>query len=145
MFFKIDVIKSLQYSLGNTCFVLGNTYFNKVVGYQACNFIKKRLQHKCVPVTLATFLRTTFFTEHLRWLLLSIDYVNIYLFSIFFSIDFAWLPRTLLTSWFINFKKSLKRFHSMYKWSQNKDHIILMFQVVWISKVILKVQNLLSL
>ena len=40
--------------------------------------------------------------------LISIDYVNIYLFSIFFSIKFAWwkslaLPNILLL-WFINFK-----------------------------------------
>ena len=26
--------------------------------YQACNFIKKRLQHRCVPVNIATLLRT---------------------------------------------------------------------------------------
>ena len=34
------------------------------------NFIKKRLQHKCFPEKFAKFLRTSFFTEHLRWLLL---------------------------------------------------------------------------
>ena len=33
------------------------------------NFIKKRLQHWCFPMKL---LRTSFFTEHLRWLLLGI-------------------------------------------------------------------------
>ena len=36
----------------------------------ACNFIKKRLWHRCFPVNFAKFLRTPFFTEHLRWLLL---------------------------------------------------------------------------
>ena len=44
--------------------------FNKVTGFQASNFIKKRLQHRCFPVKFAKFLRTPFFTEHLRWLLL---------------------------------------------------------------------------
>ena len=34
------------------------------------NFIKKRLQHRCFPVKFAKFLRTSIFTEHLRWLLL---------------------------------------------------------------------------
>ena len=34
---------------------------------EACNFIKKRLQHRCFP---AKFLRTPFFIEHVRWLLL---------------------------------------------------------------------------
>ena len=32
--------------------------FNKVAGPQAKNFIKKRLQHKCFPVSIAKFLRT---------------------------------------------------------------------------------------
>ena len=32
--------------------------------------LKKRLRHRCFPVNLAKFLRTTFFTEHLWWLLL---------------------------------------------------------------------------
>ena len=39
---------------------------------QTCNFIKERLQHRCFPVKSLKFLRTSFFTEHLRWLLLSI-------------------------------------------------------------------------
>ena len=32
----------------------------------------KRLWHKCFPVNFAKFLRTPFFTEHLRWLLLKL-------------------------------------------------------------------------
>ena len=38
----------------------------------ACNFMKKRLWHKRFLVNFATFLRTLFLTEHLRWLLLKI-------------------------------------------------------------------------
>ena len=34
-------------------------------------FCQKRLQHKCLTVKFAKFLRTSFFTEHLRWLLLN--------------------------------------------------------------------------
>ena len=34
----------------------------------ASNFIKKSLWHRCFPVNFAKFLRTPFFTEHLRWL-----------------------------------------------------------------------------
>ena len=30
----------------------------------------KRLWHRCFPVNFSKFLRKTFFTEHLRWLLL---------------------------------------------------------------------------
>ena len=32
--------------------------FNKVAALKACNFIKKRLQHRCFPVKFAKFLRT---------------------------------------------------------------------------------------
>ena len=39
-------------------------------GPQACNYIKKRLQHRCFSVKFAKFLRIPFFTEHLWWLLL---------------------------------------------------------------------------
>ena len=40
--------------------------FNKVEGLKTCDFIKMRLQRTCFPVNTAKFLRTTFFTEHLR-------------------------------------------------------------------------------
>ena len=33
------------------------SYFNKVAGLQAYNFIKKRLQHRCFPVNITKFLR----------------------------------------------------------------------------------------
>ena len=49
---------------------------NKVVGRKACKFIKKRPQHRCFPVNIATFLmfsceyceifKNTYFEEHLR-------------------------------------------------------------------------------
>ena len=39
--------------------------FSKVAGLQACNFVKKRLQHTCYLVKFAKLLRTLFFTEHL--------------------------------------------------------------------------------
>ena len=32
--------------------------------------LKKELCHRCFPVNFSKFLRTHFFTEHLRWLLL---------------------------------------------------------------------------
>ena len=41
--------------------------FNKDAG-----FIKRRLQHRCLPVKFANFLRTPFFAEHFWWLLLDI-------------------------------------------------------------------------
>ena len=41
---------------------------------------KKRLQHSCFPVKFAKFLRTTFLTEHLRWLLLHLLWLLLYFF-----------------------------------------------------------------
>ena len=39
--------------------------FAKCTG-KACNFIKKRLWHRCYPKNFAKSLRTAFFIEHLR-------------------------------------------------------------------------------
>ena len=44
--------------------------FNKVAELKANNFIKKRLQHRCLLVNIAKLLRTAFLKEHLEWLLL---------------------------------------------------------------------------
>ena len=44
--------------------------FNKVMDMQACNFVKKRLQHRCFSMKFVKFLRAPFFKEHLRRLLL---------------------------------------------------------------------------
>ena len=41
-----------------------------MTGLQACNFIKMRLQQRCLLVNIAKFLVIAFFIEHLRWLLL---------------------------------------------------------------------------
>ena len=42
--------------------------FNKVAGLGPATLLKKRLWHRCFPANFAKFLRTPFFTEHLRWL-----------------------------------------------------------------------------
>ena len=34
---------------------------NRVPGLKACNFIKKKLQHRCFPVSVAKFLRSYFY------------------------------------------------------------------------------------
>ena len=38
---------------------------------EACDVIKKTLQHCCFPVNIAKFLRAAFLVEHLWWLLLT--------------------------------------------------------------------------
>ena len=42
-------------------------FFNKVADLRSETLLKKRLWHRCFPVK---FLRTLFFTEHFRWMLL---------------------------------------------------------------------------
>ena len=49
LFFKIS-----QYSQESTCV---EVFFNKVAGLQACTLIKKRLQHRVLPVYVGKWLR----------------------------------------------------------------------------------------
>ena len=48
--------------------------FNKVVGHQTCNFIKKRLQYRCFPVNFAKFLGTSILKNIYKRLLLYLKY-----------------------------------------------------------------------
>ena len=68
---KKEFLEILQNSQENTC---ASLFFNKVAGLgpQACNFINKETLAQVFPVNFAKFLRTPFFTEHLRWLLLKV-------------------------------------------------------------------------
>ena len=43
-------------------------YFNNVAGLNPATLLKKRLLHRCFPVSFAKFLRTLVFIEHLWWL-----------------------------------------------------------------------------
>ena len=47
--------------------------FNKAEGPQPCNFIEKRLQHKCFPVKFVKFFRASFSTVHLEYVLFKIS------------------------------------------------------------------------
>ena len=51
--------------------------FNKVAVLTPVTLLKKRPWHRCFPVNFLKFLRTSFFTEHLRWLLLTYIPINI--------------------------------------------------------------------
>ena len=46
----------------------------EAVARRPANLLKKRLWHKCFPVNFEKFLRTPFFIEHLRWLLLKTSF-----------------------------------------------------------------------
>ena len=52
--------------------------FNKSAGLQVCNFMKKRLQHRCFPVNIAKYLRTAFYIDYLWWLLLMYQFLQTY-------------------------------------------------------------------
>ena len=64
--------------------------FNKVADLRPATLLKKRFWHRCFPVNFAKFLRTTLFTQHLRWLLL---------FFVFFQKPVA-LKMSILSLWF---------------------------------------------
>ena len=51
-------------------------FFNKVAGLRPATLLKKRLWHRCFPVNFVKFLGTPFFTEHLRWLLLEVEFMK---------------------------------------------------------------------
>ena len=76
-------------------------FYNKVAG-EICNFIIKETLAQCFPVNFAKFLRTTFYIEHLWWLLLSvfttIAAVSSLLFSQKFSIIDIWIRLNTLGS-----------------------------------------------
>ena len=48
-------------NFANFMFHMLESLFNKVAGPQLCNFVSKRLQHRCFAVKLAKFLRTPIF------------------------------------------------------------------------------------
>ena len=59
----------LQYSQESTCC---SSLFKKVADLKPCNFIKKKLQHRCFSVNIAEFLRTPILKNICERLLLSI-------------------------------------------------------------------------
>ena len=71
-------------------------FFNKVAGLRPATLSKKRLWRRCFPVNFVKFVRPSFFTEHLRWLLLYIYVTSCLLYSFImtmfnlFSLDFLW-------------------------------------------------------
>ena len=60
--------KISQNSQENTCV---SHYFDKVADVRPATLLNKRLWHRCFPVNFSKILTTSFFTEHLPWLLLS--------------------------------------------------------------------------
>ena len=68
VFCKKDVLRNFAKFTGKH--LCQSLFFNKVAGLRPATLFKKRLWHRCSPVNFVKFLRTRFFIEHLRWLLL---------------------------------------------------------------------------
>ena len=69
--------------------------FNNVAGFQAWNFVKKRLQHRYFPVNVTKFLRTAILKNTCEWLLLFMLNVVVIL---------IWLPFLLIIAMICWFK-----------------------------------------
>ena len=63
-------LKISQNSQENTCARVSFLIKLQASGLRPATLLKKRLRHRCFPVNFVKFLRTHFFTERLRWLLL---------------------------------------------------------------------------
>ena len=70
VFCKKDVLKNLAKFTGKI--TVPEAFFNKAESLQPATLLKRRLWYKCFLLNFAKFLRTPFFTKHLRWLLLSL-------------------------------------------------------------------------
>ena len=55
MFYERAVIENFAIFTGKQL----ESHFNKVADVQACKFIEKGLQHRCFPVHITNFLRTS--------------------------------------------------------------------------------------
>ena len=66
---KKGVLRNLAKSTGKH--LRQSFFFFFVASLRPATLLKKRLWHSCFPVNYTKFLRASFFTEHLRWLLLS--------------------------------------------------------------------------
>ena len=63
VFCKKDVLQNFSKFTENHLFFSGDRL-------RPATLLKKRLWHRCFPLNFVKFLRTPFYTEHLRWLLL---------------------------------------------------------------------------
>ena len=57
MFYTTAVLKNLAIFTGKA--LCSSIFLSENAGLQSCNFIKKRLQHRCFPVNIAQFLRAS--------------------------------------------------------------------------------------
>ena len=64
---RVFLILFAKFKRKHLCY---SSFLNKFVGPRYATLTKKRLWHRYFSVNVSKFVRTTFFVEHLRWLLL---------------------------------------------------------------------------
>ena len=52
--------------------------FHKDAGVQVCNFIEKRLQHRCFLLNITKFLRAAYFIDLIQWSVFQVERTIIY-------------------------------------------------------------------
>ena len=70
-FCKKGVLKNFSKLTGKH--LCKSLFFNKVESLRPATLLKKRLWHRCFPRNFVKFLRTSFFIEHLGWLLMALN------------------------------------------------------------------------
>ena len=75
VFCKKGVLRSFTKFTGKH--LCQSPFFNIVAGVRPATPFKKRLWHRYFPVNFMKFLRTSFYIEHLWWLLLNIHFAVI--------------------------------------------------------------------
>ena len=72
MYFRISALKDFAIFTGkHLCWSL---FLINMQAWRPATLLKKRVQHRFFPVKFAKNLRTPFFIEHVRWLLLEISH-----------------------------------------------------------------------
>ena len=68
VFCKKGVLKNFAEFIGKH--LCQSFFFNKVAALRPAILLKKKLRHRCFPVSFEKFIRDSFFIEHVWWLLL---------------------------------------------------------------------------
>ena len=106
MFFEIGILRIFCNTHRKTPVL--ESLLNKVVSLEASHFIRKRLKYRCFSVNIAKFLRTMFFKEHLRWLLLCYIFIRNFMRYINWKIDDIYFQNNISISEYpINEKRIL--------------------------------------
>ena len=109
--------------------------FNKVTGLQACNFTKKRLQHRRFPMNIANF-KNTYFEKHLQTAASDSSYIlHRKLNKIIQEPDWP----------FVSFLLTLVLIHSFYhslSFAVTDCHLLLLVVTCWTTRCLLLYQSL---